>query len=276
MRWILLIIVFALILSIILYSGNYSRKRNLFKTKSWFCYYGADNSIFNSNVELLVLESNNIGPITEEIKNNKICLAYLSVGELNLNSTDTHDLNIKKLKVNENKNWTDSIRVDVRSSEWQDKVLQLARQRIQNGYDGFFIDTIDSAEFLEEKEIKYRGMINSAVKIIKMLRDEFPDAYIIVNGGVKMAEKLTPFIDAFCIESVIATYNFNTQEYYLREGDELDWSLNRVSKLKKYHLPIFSIDYCNKQTKIKTQRLKLFNLGIKPAFSSISLNELPQ
>ena len=79
------------------------------------------------------------------------CIGYLSLIEVPAKATWISDLPAAGVKLlAENPSWKTKC-ADVSSQKWQDYVVNtLAKQLVNKGFQGFFLDTLDSVHFLKE------------------------------------------------------------------------------------------------------------------------------
>lgn len=277
MRWCLLIIGVVMIF----FSNSRTQLSNrrlekLSDVNSWCCYYGDDRAIFNSSYDLYVLESAAIGELSTHDKGGALCLAYLSVGELDVNRAESKEVLNSDFIVESNSVWNGAKVVDVRSKEWQEFIFKCAKHRLLLGYDGLFLDTVDSVEMLLKKDPKhYDGVVESLVQLIKGIRKNNPNCIIMVNGGAEFSKELSPYIDAWCIESVENTYDFTNKIYKKHAPDDLHWVDMRIRKLKATNRPIFALDYSGDKRMKEFILSSLRNRGLIPSVSTIDLMTLP-
>ena len=265
----------------IFFSGCNSQLRNdrlakLETVRDWWCYYGSDKAVFDSGKDLYVLESANIGEINHESDNHPLSLAYLSVGELDITREESKNILNEDFIIEPNGVWSDARLVDVRSKKWQKFVLKCAKERLALGYDGLFLDTIDSVETLLNKDPElYDGITKALVALVKKLRKANPHAIIIANGGAGFASELSPYIDAWCMESVENTYDFKNKKYTTHEIESQQWVDKRLRELKETNLPIFVLDYSDLSSEKNKLLTSLRTRGLIPAISTIDLQKLP-
>ena len=94
--------------------------------------------------------------------------------------------------------------MDIRSDEWRslliDKVVPAA---LAKGYQGFFLDTLDVAQYLETRDpLKYGGSVLAAKYFIKELRTRYPRIYIVVNNALPLVEAAAGDIDGAVVEDL--------------------------------------------------------------------------
>jgi len=82
-----------------------------------------------------------------------IRLGYLSVGEADPQRPYWSKVEGQSFLVEPNPGWPSNTRVDVRDARWQQVILAEEAPRLVGlGYDGFMLDTLDTAPYLEGKD----------------------------------------------------------------------------------------------------------------------------
>ena len=252
------------------------RASKLAAVSTWWCYYGADSGVLSTGYDMYVLEPDAIGDLDVEKKKGALCLAYLSIGELDAGRDSSQSLLDEDFIIEPNPDWEGALLVDIRSAKWHQFVLKSARDRLECGYDGFFLDTIDTVETLLNKDpVMFKDIGKRAVALVKSIRKKNPAAIIISNGGGSLAEELSPYIDAWCIESVEHTYDFQKKIYSRHDEDSQQWIDMRIRTLKDTGLPVFALDYSDNAESLKVITSLLRARALIPSASSIDLQQLP-
>lgn len=122
-----------------------------------------------------------------------------------------------------------------------DRVAEARRLVEEEGYDGIFLDTIDTVARFPEAE-------DGMVALIEAFRENLSQNVIILNQGYSLLSRLAPSADAFMLESFTATYDFNSQRYILNTPNSLDWHAHKVRQyvtpvLQKHPLKVLVLDY---------------------------------
>jgi polysaccharide biosynthesis protein PelA len=186
------------------------------KTYQWVIYYGDQFQSLNlKKTKLAILEPENINvdDFNMPAGEGPIFIGYLSVGEAAEHQPFWYLAREGKYLVEENKNWKGAWRVDIRDPEWQALLLEEAIPRIiKKGYKGLFLDTIDTASYLESKDPeRFAGSKNSLINFIRKVNKKFPDLLIIPNGGIEYLEQYHNVIYGVAIEDLHTRYDFNSK-----------------------------------------------------------------
>jgi len=179
----------------------------------------------------------------------KTVLGYLSVGEVSRHSSYYARLKNKGLLISENKNWKGSYLVDIRAREWQKILIEDSiPSLIGMGFDGIFLDTLDSPLDAERRNGKaYGGMSDAAVKFIKAVRLHYPSLKIMVNRAYSILPEIAALIDMEMGESVFTDYNFDKKAYGKVAPALYKQQVKWLQEAKKINpsLEIYTLDYAD-------------------------------
>jgi len=216
---------------------------------SWLVYYG--DQLTNDqiqNMDLLVVEPDHINPKKFEHFDG-LWVAYLSLGEVNASRTYFSKLKSKGALLEENKDWPGAFRVNLKSREWHDLLLnEIIPELVQKGYTGLFFDTIDVASYLESKNPQlYGGSVSALVTLIQEIHQKYPNLLLFPNNGLDFINKLAPHVDGVFVEDVYTHYNFSTKNV-----EKVDPSIRKEKEKSldlfknRYQKNVFVIHYGNK------------------------------
>jgi len=247
-----------------------------------FVVYYSDKEPVTSfdDYDLLVFDSRyhpDIQPISE---GRKTILGYISLGEIEQGTPYFLLMKNGGILLNENENWKGAYSIDIREPLWQKTVIEeMIPGILRDGFNGIFIDTLDSSIELERSNPKkYAGMADAAIRLIQAIRLHYPDIKIMLNRAYAIMPKVSPYIDMELGESVLHTYNFNKKSYEPVDNEQyisqVKWLQN--AKLRNKKLKIYTLDYADKNDSTKIAniyRIQRAN-GFIPYVTTISLNEL--
>lgn len=172
--------------------------------------------------------------------------AYLSLGAVNVSRNYWTRIRDKAFVVEQDLDWPDSYRLDLRSPEWQGLVLnELIPGIIKQGFSGIFLDTIDVPFRLEAKSPqKYRNSRAALVKLILAMRKKFPKLGILPNNPMPILPEIGHVIDGVVVEDLYTRYNFVNKTYGVTppdEGHDIEIALDAF--IAKHHKPVFVVLY---------------------------------
>ena len=234
-------------------SGLPSGGNRLSNINSYVCYYsdGEQPGVMDklASVDLAIIDARILGgwpfyaeleygaPYIAKLKSaGTIVTAYLSIGE----DSGEYDPSNGWYVDTEPTVWNSYV-VDPSNEKWRAKVMSDAKLIMDQGADGFFLDTLDSTGCYPI----YESMQPYIVSLVKMIRDAYPDAVIIANRGFAMTAAIAPFIDGLMFEGFSTEYN---GEYYtILDEQALSWNADMANYLKglaaEYDFRIIVLDY---------------------------------
>lgn len=248
---------------------------------SWACYYG-DNPKDLKKLEQydLVIIEPDILHFTPPINTKTRYIGYVSIGEAERFRWYWHLIEGREFILWENEHWKDDFLIDIRSSLWQDLLLEKIIPKIINkGYSGLFFDTIDTPLYLEEIDPeKFKGSAAAVGLLIKRIREKYPQLILVSNNGLRGLKHFGAYIDIFLIEGLHTTYDFVKKNYAIADTS---WSRQRTGFLDEHeHLvhgkPILVIDYMlPDQAELRKYSLqRCTQRGFLPYHTTVELNVL--
>lgn len=193
----------------------------------------------------VVVEPGNISSteLSALIKNGATVYAYLSVGEVASSRPWAKD--IKDVwKAGENKAWN-SIVLDLTHDGWHQYLLQQRMRHLwEQGYRGFFLDTMDSyqlfAKTVEERTQQESGL----AQLIQAMVDQYPGVSLLYNRGFEVLDKIAHLGDGLVAESLYAGWNPEKSEYRPVPDNDREWLTNKLLDVQqRFKLPVTVIDY---------------------------------
>ena len=259
----------------------HATERTLPKFENFAVYYSDKEPLERfASFDLLILDSTHHPPLQPLKEQGKTLLGYISLGEVEKRNHYYKEMQQAGALLQENKNWRDSFYADIRSIKWQKLVVeQLVPDILLKGFDGIFIDTLDSPLDLERRvPARFSGMSRATVQLIRKLRANYPAMIIMVNRGYEVLQEIALDIDLQLGESVFADYNFNRKGYgRVRDADyrmQVEWL--KAAKQKNPNLQIMTLDYASPDDTrwireiYRTQR----NNGFVPYVATIKLDRV--
>jgi hypothetical protein len=228
-------------------------RQRVAQARSFYCYYGSGRVGELSNYDVAILHSPQfkLEDIVTLKKQGVVTVGYISVGEDDAIHQGNgagpdgqaswyfdrdHDG-----KPDQNGIWK-SYFANPMDPLWRaNRVAEAKRLVEEDGYDGIFLDTIDTVGRFPDTE---PGM----VQLVRELREALPDAPIVLNQGYSLLPQLAPLADGFMLESFTASYDFQSKQYMLNTASSMDWHAHKVHQvvepvLKKYPLKVLVLDY---------------------------------
>jgi len=170
-------------------------------------------------------------------------IAYLSVGEVAKNSTLFNSLQQSWI-IGENSHWN-SVILDLTNEEVVYFIVQeKAKKLAQKGFQGFFLDTMDSYLLTDQGKADPKAFEQALGRLVAQLREQLPNGIIISNRGFEAMPYVLDHIDALAFESWFSGFDPNKKEYkYLSENDR-NWLKSQIDQvLAQRNIPVIAIDY---------------------------------
>lgn len=229
-----------------------------------------------SAYERVVVESENILP--EQLrylqKRGVIVYAYLSIGEV---ATDRswYDQIKKEWKLGVNSSWNSAV-MDMASTEWHDFLLNKKMQKLwQQGYRGFFLDTMDSYQLVAKTESEQRKQQDGMVKLLQSMKQQHKDVRLLFNRGFEILDQAANLSDGLVAESLFAGWNPDKNEYTAIKVKDREWLLGKLKQARDdYSLPVMVIDYLPPEQRKQAERVaeKISQAGFVPWVSTPELD----
>ncbi len=143
-----------------------------------------------------------------------------------------------------NGDWNSSV-LDVTHPGWIDWLVDdVARPAIQNGYDGVFLDTIDSTmRIIMQDPSRAPACRKAVVNAILRLRHDFPGKRIVLNRGFDVVGEVAESIDSVLVEGLYQTWSPEKKEYIPTRVEGTEWLLSHIAHIQAKKLPVFVVDY---------------------------------
>ena len=254
---------------------------NAQNVQSWAVYYTDKASISEFEpFDLLVLDSDYHPALNRLVNRNKILYGYISLGEVEHERFYFDAIKSEGILLDENKNWPGSYFVDVRDPKWPKRVIEeIIPHILQKPFDGLFFDTLDNFAYLESKDpVKYKGMLEACINLVKAIRRHYPDIKIMMNRAYEMLPKVSNIIDAQLGESVYSGYDFANKTHQQIAPTEYQWQVMQLQNAKRINprLQIYTLDYWDMDDVAGIQKIYKIQRdnGFIPYVSTVELNKL--
>ena len=208
-------------------------------------YYAANPPVdVLSQFDRLVLEPDNIKKAELQALRARgtRTYAYLSVGEVGPQRAYASAMN-KQWILGKNPAWNSSV-LDLASADLRRFLLDRVGQLQFAGYQGLFLDTMDSFNLVAKTEPTRLAQRTGLVTLINDIAREYPGMLMISNRGFEVLDDIAPHIEAVAAESLYASWNNTTQQYTnVPEGDR-QWLMGKLLHARnELNLDVISIDY---------------------------------
>ncbi len=241
------------------------------KSTVLFCY-GKTKPAQIKGYKYVVLESKHYTPSnikTLKSQNQKV-FAYISLGEINENSS--HFSDFKKHTIGKNEIWN-SHYLNLNSTKANALIIEMVDEIFGAGYDGVFLDNIDNFTiFGPQKEQKEK-----VIALIKMIKEKYPKKMFIQNAGLELAEETSRYIDVIAVESVASAYSFKDKKYSLRAQKDYETYMERINNISStYSIPFILVEYAGSKALVEQIDKRLENAKFDYFIGNINLQTIPQ
>lgn len=171
--------------------------------------------------------------------------SYLNIGSLENFRPYYNDF--LDITLGDYENWPDEKWLDVSSNKWSHYVVNvLAKDLVDKGIDGFFIDNSDVYSVFPEDRI-----FNGILTILEGLHQSYGKK-IILNSGADFLDKaisekvnILSLVKGVTRESVLTTIDFENKTLSKRPKEDSNWGLNLLKRINAHGPDIYVIEYSN-------------------------------
>ncbi|VAX12218.1 Pellicle/biofilm biosynthesis protein PelA, glycosyl hydrolase/deacetylase [hydrothermal vent metagenome] len=230
------------------------------------------------NFDQLVVQPDHVTPLERrQLQHAGVkMLAYVSIGEIAKSDKQYDKLNSDWISGN-NPNWASRI-LDVRNSAVASFLWQHYIKPAKNSdYQGVFLDTLDSYQLVAKTDAQRESYKQGLARIIKDIKNRWPDAIIIINRGFGIIPRIASQINGVVAESLFSAFGGDKEGYTQVSATDRQWLINSLNQIKKnYQLPITVVDYLPDDRWQEAAGLarKIDALGFTPWISDGHLNNV--
>lgn len=233
-------------------TGAKARQRPLPATGDWnwaVDYGPATDPTLARQYRLLVLEPHHVRSVAPLRGPGSTLLGYVSLGEVERGRSYYRQLDAAGALGPPNSNWPDARLLDLRHDAARRVVTdRIVPEVLALGYDGIFIDTMDSIEAMERQDpVAGKGMIAAGASLIGHLRGRFPAMQMMLNRGYAMLPDVATQVDVVLGEAMASRWNFAAKRYELLSESDWHWQADRLraAKVRNPSLTLATLDYWN-------------------------------
>ncbi|MBI1275363.1 hypothetical protein GC177_05260 [bacterium] len=250
------------------------------KARNWVVYYDKALPPGTFNAYDIVVFDDVKHPRPLEVLRNRprLMLGYVSFGEAG--STRPFPVHEQPgVKLEPNPWWEGNIILDTRQPAWRDFLIKEHIPSIlAQGFDGIMIDTVESPLYLAGKDpVKYAGLKQSTVDLIKAVRKAFPGMVIMLNRGFDILPEVAPDIDLLLMESTLVSHDHKTGESKFLSADaHMDYVATfKAAQARNPKLRALTLDYWNPDDTKGVARLYRFQraMGNVPYVTTSDLGQ---
>ncbi len=242
---------------------------------SFAFFYGTHPPVKELNAfDVVVVDpGSGISPATYD-KSGSQLFAYVSVGETNRAASYAQAIK-REWILGRDKAWGSDI-MDSANPSWRRFFLQRVITPLwQEGYRGFFLDTLDAYRTAVGKS-RFADMENGLVALVRTIKSKYPTARLIFNRGFPLLGRLRPDVFAVVAESLFRGYSPARGGYYRVPAKARAWLLGKLEAVKKVGIPVIAIDYVPPGQRELARRTaaRISRLGIVPWVTDKDLSSM--
>ena len=198
--------------------------------------------------------------------------AYLSVGEVD-GGMLAEAQSAGVLSGTANTLWQSQV-ADLSNPKWQAMLLERAKSYHEQGYDGLFLDTLDSFTLLadERQPAQREGLL----ALLEALHEQLPGMKLFFNRGFEVLPAFAGVVDAVAVESLSAGWNAASQTYVPVSASDREWLNGQLAPLKDVGIPLVAIEYlpADQPEQARSLAKELVSEGYIPVITSPDLDRL--
>jgi hypothetical protein len=237
---------------------------------NYIVYYGAGRAADLARYDLAITQPDTLTAkeLTQLKAQGTLVVAYLSIGEVEPDRPWYSDGRVDQAWVlGQNENWG-SYYVDAGQPGWQKLMVALVGEYLQKGFDGVFLDTVDTVDL-------FPATTPGMIALVQALRQSYPDALLVQNRGFAVMDQTASVMDAVMFEDLSTTYNFEAKSYGYADNSATAADLAKLKQ--RTGLTILALDYVPPDNPGGAARAVAIaqGYGFVPAVSVINLDDLP-
>ena len=174
--------------------------------------------------------------------------------------------------------------------DWGTRVLDLSNPALraylldsllaplhEQGYRGFFLDTLDSYQLAANTEAQREVQRRGLETLIKQAAERFPGMRLVLNRGFELLPEIHQHVDAVAAESLFQRWLPGEERYQAVPEDDRQWLLDRFREVRDdYDIATIAIDYAPPGDRDRARELaeKIQAEGVIPWVSNPALDML--
>ena len=172
-------------------------------------------------------------------KADTLAFAYLSVGEYDGKVLPE---NLQGLSPIINPNWSSHV-MDLSTNAWQEYLIEQATTLSERGFDGIFLDTLDSYTLFAKSPAEAKKQQAALSQILESLNALPKKPLLIFNRGFEVINQLSFKPYALAAESMYNSYEPVSDSYQLVPESDRTWLTGKLNEVKQAGIEAIVIDY---------------------------------
>jgi hypothetical protein len=167
--------------------------------------------------------------------------------------------------------------MDPAQAGWRNLLVEQARRLRDLGYQGLFLDTLDSYERVFPTEAERQPRVRGLLALLAALRAQLPTLTLVFNRGFALFPDAAPFAAGMVAESLFAGYDPAGARYRPVPGADRAWLLPRLQGIRDRHgIPVTVIDYLPEGERGRAREVarQIAALGLTPWVTTAALDRV--
>jgi polysaccharide biosynthesis protein PelA len=201
--------------------------------------------------------------------------AYLSVGEVGPTRSWRSTLDPSWV-LGVNGNWNSEV-MDLANPGWRAFLMRRVDQLKQRGFEGFFLDTMDSYHLVAKTEAEKQRQQDGLVTFIASVKAKHPSVRFIANRGFELLPRIAEHLEVIAAESLYARWHGASGGYQAVPENDRTWLLGQLLNARnRYGLEALSIDYVEPGKRDDARKVagKIAEHGVIPWVSTPGLDQV--
>ncbi len=239
-------------------------------------FYGVNPPVNTlSQFDRLVLESENVtaSEHADLKQHGSATYAYLSVGEVNPQRSWSNLIQPEWV-MGTNTSWNSQV-LDLTARGWQSFLLQRVDALVQQGYDGLFLDTMDSYFLFATDPASQSAQQAELANLLYRIKRKHPSLRLIANRGFEIIDSVAGYLESVAAESLFSRWNNNSRSYEPVPAADNQWLTSKLIEVKsKHNLDVIAIDYVSpaERSKARDVAKQIAALGFTPWVANPTLD----
>jgi hypothetical protein len=207
-------------------------------------HYGANPPVEElSHFEQVVVEPRHMSlEKLAVLRGASVVHAYLSIGEMS-REHPAHARLQESWIIGRNEAWDSSV-LDPLQEGVRELLLSQAEALWADGYQGLFLDTLDSPLGVAAPASVRQARIQALVELLQDMHRRLPGVKLLLNRGFELFPEVAPLAHGLVAESLFAQWNAKARRYEPVPEEDRAWLVEKLDGLRRRHgLPVTVVDY---------------------------------
>jgi len=201
--------------------------------------------------------------------------SYLSVGEVGPSRQWRSSIDTSWV-LGENRAWNSQV-MDMANPAWREFLLHRANELVRRGFQGFFLDTMDSYQLYAQTQDEKLRQQQGLIAFVTSLKSQHPNIQLISNRGFELLPSIGQHLNVIAAESLYARWHGGTGGYQAVPQNDREWLLAQlINARNQYGLEALSIDYVQPSLRDDARQVArtISSHGIIPWVSTPGLDQV--